>query len=384
MQRYTKQVLQGEALVEHAEKHGLCTRCGKTTVKRRKNAFSNKWEALTVIGDNGMPVVYKGYHIDPFCYDMTEAQQQLGEIAPKQHPRSSLPIPRPRQTLPATTSSLPTVPNPHSNTRHHSEPGIASGTPSIVSGARFQQEQAFRSHAYVSSSSQFQSPRVAHPQHQQQQMPPPPPSPTTMTPGRPVVQQPTLSRHTSAASIQSTIHLFETLARDRDTIRLLNAIDSDANETALIVEGFSLFKRTVFQDQMDRPNGVSLGTDGWLKTIKKKVVEDEHFSRDRTVVLSGLSVLLGISALHGRYKLHIAKRGFVDMVMGIFEKFQGDPEVTVMNLCLINSLCCSEKESEGLNAKIEQVVTLIRKLVSFLTEKDQACKDLSIRILYHL
>jgi hypothetical protein len=113
---------------------------------------------------------------------------------------------------------------------------------------------------------------------------------------------------------------FDSLISDRDYIGFLNALETQATEPYLVVEGFSMFTRYVVSDQLAKPSSVILGGDGWVKTIKHRM---ERFMNDRGVVRQGLMTLLSISSLSGNYKKF---KGTAELVE-IINNYDGDQEI---------------------------------------------------------
>eukprot|EP00544_Gedaniella_sp_CCMP2646_P003457 CAMPEP_0202490704 /NCGR_PEP_ID=MMETSP1361-20130828/8028_1 /ASSEMBLY_ACC=CAM_ASM_000849 /TAXON_ID=210615 /ORGANISM="Staurosira complex sp., Strain CCMP2646" /LENGTH=91 /DNA_ID=CAMNT_0049120643 /DNA_START=72 /DNA_END=343 /DNA_ORIENTATION=+ len=69
---------EGEELEEYCDKYGLCPLCGETKVKRKKAGLFSSiyWEQIEIqTNRRGDIEVYKGYHISPKCYSMSQAKE---------------------------------------------------------------------------------------------------------------------------------------------------------------------------------------------------------------------------------------------------------------------------------------------------------------------
>jgi hypothetical protein len=169
----------------------------------------------------------------------------------------------------------------------------------------------------------------------------------------------------------------DSLISDKDYIRFLNALETQANEPDLAEEGFAMFTSHVISDQLAMPTSVILGGDGWVKTIKDKM---ERFKKDRSVVRRGLMTLLSISTLSGNYKKFMVKKGTAELAE-IIDRYDSDQEIRELVCAYIYSLCVNEKE--GLNAKSASIFKVIRKLAEVVATNTFG-QEYALRALFHL
>ena len=78
-------VLTGDALVQHAQRNGLCPVCGATkTHDIVRKMFSRKLVPKEEVRDSmGNLVVYKGFCLLPRCHSLQDVQLKFGEVPAK-------------------------------------------------------------------------------------------------------------------------------------------------------------------------------------------------------------------------------------------------------------------------------------------------------------
>ena len=168
---------------------------------------------------------------------------------------------------------------------------------------------------------------------------------------------------------------------DGDFIGFLNRLDDPSIQHYVAVEGMALFRQWVIRDQLERPENLILGFDGWVKTIKTLV--DDRFSGDRDITKSGLVTFLSFSTLPGNYRKYMIKRGGIDLFLKVVDEFKDDEQVVNLSCATLSSISSSERD--GLSAKYENVVfSVIRKLIQIIAADNGYGKEYAMLALNNL
>ncbi|KAG7348506.1 Armadillo/beta-catenin-like repeat protein [Nitzschia inconspicua] len=149
-------------------------------------------------------------------------------------------------------------------------------------------------------------------------------------------------------------------------------------EKAIVLDGLRLLRFHIVKDQLSKPNGVVLPGENWVKTINLKM---EDCMSDKDIVVSSLLTFLTFSTLPcSTYKKSMMKKGGVETVMKILDHCKGDELVPALACSLFISLGLSEKD--GLNAKFDKIVILVKRLVA-LVANNECGRDFALRALFH-
>ncbi|MGK3745816.1 MAG: hypothetical protein ACI90V_012677, partial [Bacillariaceae sp.] len=144
----------------------------------------------------------------------------------------------------------------------------------------------------------------------------------------------------------------------------------------------------VIKDQLSNPNAVVLSGDGWVKTIKNKFSafnqnNANNNNNNKAIVVSGLLTFLTLSSLPGNYICLLVRRGGIECAMSMLDDHRLDEEISNLACALLISLTLNEKE--GLNAKYKKIATVVKRLISIVSNyDDEYGRDFALRVIYHL
>lgn len=344
------QVLSGEVLKKYAKQKGLCTICGLYQTHQKKGRFKTRFDPITKKNDKGEYTVYKGYCLQPTCYTSVDQVEQI---------------------LAGTTIPVHSSSSQHT-TRSRMELSEVPLSPGVLLSGRGSVAEAIRRSSNSGSFHSRDSARLT--------------VGSSLTPAfMDSVYSEQKTEEKVAERVDPVVQELEDLASDGISIAFLNKLESKGTEPHILIEGFRLFRYYLTKSQLERPNGVVLGGDSWVKTISSKVdkgINDRH----RDVVVSGLACFLTVSVLseddRANYKKKIVKRGVVALVLKAMDEFHDDGEV--MDVCtgIIESL--SRNENDGLNARHPKIAMLIRKLADIIQSQDAGGKEFAVTSLFYL
>ena len=397
-------LLVGEELREYAERRGLCHICAQyQTHKRVGGFFKSKMEPLTVTEPDGTISVYKGYCIQPTCYQsVNQVRQLLGESMTRRLSKSKLQqlqTPNLGGITWSTTedrsderecksSGSSYTPPPflnaplHTSARRlqHSPPRLHFGETDIPNGALSSVIPPTPTPrcTYIAKPRESQIPISPQLHQQGQETHQEDTSDRDITPSRRGAGFRSSGR-VNADAANTALHLtlgankgsdsitgiqrLEALAKDANFVDFFVRLETEGNTPDVVYAAFQILQEQLTFHHQARPGGVVLSGGGWVKSIDDKLME---FKSERLVVVEGLRTLLCICRQPYNYRIFIVRKGAPEVILTQMEEHDCDKVVMELSCAIFDSI--SQNPKDKLNANHPKVVPVVRKMVGTILE----------------